>query len=85
MVLIHGLGANQREWDAAGVRLAREFRIITFDQRGHGASSRSADYSWNTLVDDLVALVSKMDLRDVTLVGHSLGAASGARGGQQNR
>jgi pimeloyl-ACP methyl ester carboxylesterase len=74
MVLIHGLAGNQREWDAAGVRLAREFRIITFDQRGHGASSRSADYSWNTRVDDLLALISEMDLHHVTLVGHSLGA-----------
>lgn len=74
MVLIHGLGANQREWDAAGVKLARQFRIITFDQRGHGASSRSGDYSWKTRVDDLVALVAEMALHDVTLVGHSLGA-----------
>jgi len=74
MVLIHGLGGNQREWDVAGVRLARQFRIITFDQRGHGASSRSTDYSWTTRVDDLVALIEEMQLHDVTLVGHSLGA-----------
>jgi pimeloyl-ACP methyl ester carboxylesterase len=74
MVLIHGLGGNQREWDVAGVKLARQFRIITFDQRGHGASSRSGDYSWKTRVDDLVALIAEMELHDVTLVGHSLGA-----------
>jgi pimeloyl-ACP methyl ester carboxylesterase len=74
MVLIHGLRGNQREWDAAGVKLARQFRIITFDQRGHGTSSRSSDYSWKTRVDDLVALISEMELHDVTLVGHSVGA-----------
>jgi pimeloyl-ACP methyl ester carboxylesterase len=74
MVLIHGLRGNQREWDAVGVKLARQFRIVTFDQRGHGTSSRSSDYSWKTRVDDLVALVSEMELHDVTLVGHSLGA-----------
>ena len=74
MVLIHGLRGNQREWDAVGVKLARQFRIITFDQRGHGTSSRSSDYSWKTRVDDLVALISEMGLHDVTLVGHSLGA-----------
>jgi pimeloyl-ACP methyl ester carboxylesterase len=74
MVLIHGLGGNQREWDAAGVKLARQFRIVTFDQRGHGASSRSSDYSWKTRVDDLVALIAEMELHDVNLVGHSLGA-----------
>jgi pimeloyl-ACP methyl ester carboxylesterase len=74
MVLIHGLGGNQREWDAPGIKLARQFRIITFDQRGHGASSRSSDYSWKTRVDDLAALIAEMELHDVTLVGHSLGA-----------
>ena len=74
MVLIHGLGGNQREWDAVGVKLARHFRIITYDQRGHGASSLSTDYSWDTRVGDLVALLEELELHDVTLVGHSLGA-----------
>jgi pimeloyl-ACP methyl ester carboxylesterase len=74
MVLIHGLGGNQREWDALGVRLARQFRIVTYDQRGHGVSSLSNDYSWDTRVGDLVALLKELELHDVTLVGHSLGA-----------
>ena len=74
MILIHGLRGNQRDWDVPGVKLARQFRIITFDQRGHGASSPSTDYSWKTRVDDLAALIEEMQLHDVTLVGHSIGA-----------
>ena len=74
LVLVHGLGANQRDWDSIGVKLAGQFRVITYDQRGHGGSTRSADYSWAARVDDLSALLSEMDLHSVTLVGHSLGA-----------
>jgi len=74
MVLIHGLGGNQREWDAVATELAVRFRIITFDQRGHGESSRSLDYSWATRVGDLTALLRELELHDVVLVGHSLGA-----------
>jgi pimeloyl-ACP methyl ester carboxylesterase len=74
MVLVHGLGGNQREWDDVAAELAGQFRIVTFDQRGHGESSRSADYSWATRVGDLAALLENMGLHDVTLVGHSLGA-----------
>lgn len=74
MVLIHGLGGKQREWDGIATELAGSFRVITFDQRGHGESDRSADYSWATRVDDLAALLMELELHDVVLVGHSLGA-----------
>jgi pimeloyl-ACP methyl ester carboxylesterase len=74
LVLVHGLGGRQEEWRSVATELGDRFRIITYDQRGHGASTTSADYRWSTLVDDLHALVDHLDLRDVTLVGHSLGA-----------
>ena len=80
MVLVHGLGGNQREWEGVASELAGQFRLITFDQRGHGESSCSLDYSWATRVDDLVALLDEMELHDVTLVGHSLGAGVALEG-----
>lgn len=74
MLLVHGLGGNQRQWDAIATELAGRFRLITFDQRGHGESSHSLDYSWATRVGDLAALLWELELHDVVLVGHSLGA-----------
>jgi pimeloyl-ACP methyl ester carboxylesterase len=74
VVLVHGLGGRQAEWRSVANLLADRFRIITYDQRGHGDSSASADYRWSTLVGDLEGLVRHFDLADVTLVGHSLGA-----------
>jgi pimeloyl-ACP methyl ester carboxylesterase len=54
----------------------RGLRCIAYDRRGHG---RSADpgkgYEFDTLADDLAEVVEQLDLRDATLVGHSMGCA----------
>jgi len=49
-------------------------RTIAFDRRGHGRSSDPGrGYDFDTLADDLAAIIDALDLRDVTLVGHSMG------------
>jgi non-heme chloroperoxidase len=54
--------------------LDQGYRVIAFDRRGHG---RSADpgrgYDFDTLADDIAAIIEALDLRGVTLVGHSMG------------
>lgn len=54
--------------------LDQGYRVIAFDRRGHG---RSADpgrgYDFDTLADDICAVIEALDLRGVTLVGHSMG------------
>jgi pimeloyl-ACP methyl ester carboxylesterase len=73
-VLIHGLDGNQQVWDAVAVRLAPQCRVVTYDLRCHGSSTGSADHSWSAFVADLKAVLDELDLHDVTLVGHSIGA-----------
>jgi pimeloyl-ACP methyl ester carboxylesterase len=52
------------------------FRVVAFDRRGHGKSDlASGGYDLDTLVEDLHTVLEKLDLRDVLLVGHSLGGA----------
>jgi pimeloyl-ACP methyl ester carboxylesterase len=52
-----------------------EGRIITFDQRGQGMSSKhDNDYSWDEMGNDTAELVDELDLRDAVGVGHSAGA-----------
>lgn len=49
-------------------------RCVAYDRRGHGRSSQpSHGYDYDTLADDLAALLEQLDLREVTLVGHSMG------------
>ncbi|THC39114.1 alpha/beta fold hydrolase [Massilia sp. Mn16-1_5] len=50
------------------------YRVIAFDRRGHGRSSDPGrGYDFDTLAADLAAVLEALDLRDVTLVGHSMG------------
>jgi pimeloyl-ACP methyl ester carboxylesterase len=60
--------------------VARGVRCVAYDRRGHGRSGRPAEgYDFDTLADDLAALLEQLDLHDVTLVSHSMGAREVAR------
>jgi len=51
-------------------------RCLAYDRRGHGRSDEpGTGYEFDTLADDLAAVIEQLDLRDVTLVGHSMGCA----------
>lgn len=55
-------------------------RCIGFDRRGHGRSGEPCcGYDFNTLADDLAGLIEQLDLRDVTLVGQSMGGGEVVR------
>ncbi|GAA4607170.1 pimeloyl-ACP methyl ester carboxylesterase [Actinoplanes octamycinicus] len=58
----------------------RGLRCVAYDRRGHGRSDAPWDgYDYDTLADDLAALVDHLDLRDLTLVGHSAGGGEVVR------
>jgi non-heme chloroperoxidase len=64
-------------WEYQTVPLSHQgLRCITFDRRSHGRSDDPGHgYDFDTLADDLAALLEHLDLRDTTLVGHSMGCA----------
>jgi pimeloyl-ACP methyl ester carboxylesterase len=75
VVLVHGLGFGQRSWDRVAPHLsASSLRVVTYDQRGHGASDVSKDYSPSAFEEDLAAVLDELELEEPMLVGHSLGA-----------
>jgi pimeloyl-ACP methyl ester carboxylesterase len=56
------------------------FRCIAYDRRGHGRSDDPGrGYDYDTLADDLADLMERLDLRSVTLVGHSMAAGEMVR------
>lgn len=75
VLLSHGWPLNADAWDAAAVFLAENgHRVIAHDRRGHGRSSQTwHGNEMDTYADDLDCLLDKLDLEDVTLVGHSTG------------
>jgi non-heme chloroperoxidase len=55
-------------------------RCISYDRRGHGRSDEPGEgYNFDTLADDLATLIEQLDLHDITLVGHSMGAGEVVR------
>jgi non-heme chloroperoxidase len=75
VVLIHGWPLNGDAWEKqAAALLAAGHRVITYDRRGFGRSSKPGiGYNYDTFAADLDALLSALDLTDVSLVGHSMG------------
>ena len=81
VVLIHGYPLSGRAWDRQlPVLLEARRRVITYDRRGFGKSSQpTSGYDYDTFAADLNALMEKLDLRDATLVGHSMGTGEVTR------
>jgi non-heme chloroperoxidase len=81
VVLIHGYPLSGRAWDKqVPVLLDGGHRVITYDRRGFGESSQpTTGYDYDTFATDLAALMDTLDLRDATLVGHSMGTGEVTR------
>ena len=81
VVLIHGWPFDSRSWEPqVHALLAAGLRVITYDRRGFGRSSRpSVGYDFDTLAADLDVLLGELDLHDVSVVGFSLGTGELAR------
>ena len=81
VVMIHGYPLSGRAWDKqVPMLLDAGRRVITYDRRGFGQSSQpSFGYNYDTFAADLNALMEKLDLREVVLVGHSMGTGEVTR------
>jgi pimeloyl-ACP methyl ester carboxylesterase len=83
VVLIHGWPLSGKSWaDQVPPLLQAGYRVVTYDRRGFGESSKPGEesgYDYDTLTGDLDAVLRELDLTDVTLVGFSMGGGEVAR------
>jgi non-heme chloroperoxidase len=81
VVLLQGFPLTGAEWDEQRIPLLEAgYRVIALDRRGFGRSSRpSTGYDYDTFADDVDAVLTRLDLHDVTLLGFSMGTADIAR------
>lgn len=81
VVLIHGWPLSSRSWEKqVSALLAGGYRVIAYDRRGFGDSSKPAfGYNYDTFAEDLHKLIMKLDLYDAALVGFSMGGGEVAR------
>ena len=77
----HGWPLNCDAWDGQMLFLAQHgFRVVAHDRRGHGRSTQTPDGNdMDGYADDLAAVIEALDLKEVTLVGHSTGGGEVAR------
>ena len=79
-LFLHANGFNALTYRTILAPLADRFRIIAFDQRGHGGTSLATEpearTNWLDMRDDLLAFAAAEDLSQVVLAGHSMGATA---------
>ncbi|MFP5316809.1 MAG: alpha/beta fold hydrolase [Acidimicrobiia bacterium] len=81
VVLIHGYPLSGRSWEKqVPALLDGGFRVVAYDRRGFGQSSQpTTGYDYDSLARDLDTLLETLGLRDVVLVGFSMGTGEVAR------
>lgn len=81
VILMHGWPLSADTWDEGAMAIAAAgYRAIAYDRRGFGRSSQPYDgYDYDTLSDDLAAVMEETSARDATLIGFSMGGGEVAR------
>jgi non-heme chloroperoxidase len=81
VLFTHPWGLSADIWEYQAIALCDQgLRPIAYDRRGHGRSTDPGrGYNYDTLADDLAMIIDRLDLRDVTLVGYSMGNGEAVR------
>jgi non-heme chloroperoxidase len=81
VILMHGWPLSADSWDDGAQAFAEAgFRAIAYDRRGFGRSDQPWDgYEYDTLADDLAAVIEQTNAKDATLIGFSMGGGEVAR------
>jgi pimeloyl-ACP methyl ester carboxylesterase len=85
IVLIHCYTCSLRWWDEVADRMSDDFRVIRMDLLGHGGSAKpGSGYSIEDQGAAIAEVLGSLDVRDATLVGHSLGGTVAAAVAEQS-
>jgi len=78
IVLSNSLGTTLAMWEPQMSELASRFRVVRYDQRGHGASTNArGDYGVDTLGRDVLGILDALRIRRASFCGISMGGATG--------
>jgi len=75
LVFVHGWSRNRTDWVAQMNYFSDKHRVVSIDLAGHGESGEERDdWSIPAFCQDVIAVIEKLNLRQIVLIGHSLGA-----------
>jgi pimeloyl-ACP methyl ester carboxylesterase len=75
LLFLHGFSNDAHVWDLIAPVIAPHYRVLAFDQRGHGDSDRDPEgrYDHETMARDVNAALESLGIARVVIVGHSMG------------
>ncbi len=73
MIILHGLFGFSDNWQTHAKKFAEYYRVILVDLRNHGHSDWSDEFSYDLMVDDLKELCHDLNLKNILMIGHSMG------------
>lgn len=74
LILLHGNGEDHHIFDKLASALKDDYTVYAIDSRNHGESSRTGDYSYAAMADDIRGFIGSLRLKGVSVVGFSDGA-----------
>lgn len=74
LILLHGLDLDHTIFDELSAKLSQHYTVYVMDNRNHGQSEKTDDYSYEAMADDVYALIQTLNLGKVYLLGFSDGA-----------
>ncbi len=73
LLILHGYFGMGDNWKSLANKLALNFEVHLIDQRNHGRSFHTDDFSYELMVEDLENYINHYQLKKVNLIGHSMG------------
>jgi pimeloyl-ACP methyl ester carboxylesterase len=73
LIIIHGLFGSLDNWVTLGKKFAEHYRVFLLDERNHGQSPHSNEFSYEVMADDLREFIEEHSLQGAVVMGHSMG------------
>lgn len=74
LLLLHGNGEDHHIFDKVSAKLKNNFTVYAIDSRNHGESTKTSDYSYETMAGDIYSFIQQLNLGKVRIIGFSDGA-----------
>ncbi len=73
LIILHGLFGSSDNWASVAKRIGEYYKVYTVDQRNHGQSPKSEEFTYAAMAEDLKTFIEENDIKDPVVLGHSMG------------